>query len=173
MTLQRKSESASGSDKYIIRQVNIALTYAELPERIRLRIVFQSFEKKGVSGHCWIWTGPLYTGYGRISYRSKTLKAHRAVYEILVGAIPAGLELDHLCCNRACVNPSHLEPVTRLENIKRSHIYGIGNGTRTHCRQGHEFTPSNIYRWHGKRFCLKCQRYRQQAHEKRKAERVA
>lgn len=69
---------------------------------------------------CWIWTGSKgEDGYGSVRYRRKVWRAHRAAYTILVGPIPFGLELDHLCRVRACVNPSHLEPVTGEENIRR------------------------------------------------------
>lgn len=69
---------------------------------------------------CWIWTGSKgEDGYGSVRYRRRVWRAHRAAYTILVGPIPAGLELDHLCRVRACVNPAHLEPVTGEENIRR------------------------------------------------------
>lgn len=69
---------------------------------------------------CWTHTGYVMpNGYGQVRVAGKTMLVHRAAYEILVGPIPAGLDLDHLCRNRACYNPDHLEPVTRKENLRR------------------------------------------------------
>ncbi len=85
----------------------------ELPELLRSRIVVED------SG-CWRWTGHISsTGYGRIVISRKKLIVHRIVYETLVGAIVSGLECDHLCRNRWCCNPMHIEPVTKKENILR------------------------------------------------------
>lgn len=90
---------------------------------------------------CWIWTGETSKGYGRCVYQNKHTGAHRAVYEILVGDIPKGLELDHLCRNRTCVNPKHLEPVTHLENIRRANIH---RKIATQCKNGHPRTEDNL-----------------------------
>jgi hypothetical protein len=72
------------------------------------------------TGFCWEWTGSLMTdGYGQKCHGGRYVAAHRLVYEALVGPVPEGLELDHLCGNPSCVNPDHLEPVTHQENMRR------------------------------------------------------
>lgn len=160
MSAQHKLDFDRTSHKYILGNVNIS----KLPERIQRRIVLQPCQINGLTGDCWNWTGFRYQGYGRLSLKGfKTEKAHRIIYGLLRQPIPDDLETDHLCLNRSCVNPDHLEPVTRLENIRRSHVTGTGNGTKTHCPSGHEYTPENIYLWRGKRICRTCGGYKRGA----------
>lgn len=80
-------------------------------------------------GNCWAWTGAEINGYGALSIDGVNRRAHRVIYEHLVGPIPEGLHLDHLCRNPSCVNPAHLEPVTPAENNRRAraaNLEGIG-----------------------------------------------
>ena len=74
-----------------------------------------------ITGCCWLWSGTTWNGYGRLKHRGQRRLAHRLVYELLVGPIPDGLSLDHLCAIKTCVNPDHLQPVTLPENAVRAH----------------------------------------------------
>lgn len=117
----------------------------------RLREKIEPQEDSG----CWVWVaGKSPLGYGRFGVGSNTYLAHRIVYEALVGPVPDGLELDHLCRNPSCVNPGHLEPVTHAENMRRG-----ANANKTHCPNGHEYTPENTHiRSSGWRQCRACHR---------------
>jgi hypothetical protein len=117
------------------------------------------FWSKVDAGDCWQWTDSLATnGYGAFRTPSGSVRAHRWAYEHLVGPIPDGLQLDHLCRNRGCVNPDHLEPVTLGENVRRG-AAGAHLRARTHCPQGHEYTPENTYvRAGNRRRCRECDR---------------
>lgn len=108
---------------------------------------------------CWLWTGPLDVGgYAKMFADGRQVKAHRYAYELLVGPIPEGLQLDHLCRVRHCVRaPDHLEPVTARENVRRGVAPPARQAAQTHCLRGHEFTPENTYvEKSGKRKCKAC-----------------
>lgn len=118
------------------------------------------WDKVDASGDCWEWTGSLDgRSYGHLmGDGGRTVKAHRAAYQTLVGPIPAGLDLDHLCRNRSCVNPDHLEPVTRSENLRRSPLVGRRSNL-TSCPQGHPYDDANTYvDKRGRRGCKQCRR---------------
>jgi HNH endonuclease len=101
---------------------------------------------------CWLWKGHrLAGGYGQVSMNDKMKLAHRVVYEAFRGPIPEGLQLDHLCRNRGCVNPDHLEPVTQRVNTLRGLTLPAENSAKTHCKHGHPLSGDNLYVWNGSR----------------------
>jgi hypothetical protein len=125
-------------------------------------------EKREISqSGCWLWTGAVAAnGYATTTTGSRSQRkyVHRIAYTALIGEIPAGLELDHLCRNRRCFNPKHLEPVTRQVNTIRGdgpRKLGVLNSSKVACKSGHPFNESNTYyRPTGGRTCRTCQRER-------------
>lgn len=112
---------------------------------------------------CWKWNGCLAdNGYVRLMVRHQLVYGHRFAYEVFVGPIPDGLTIDHLCRNRACVNPAHLEPVTqRVNSLRAPGTIASINAAKTKCLRDHEFTPENTYVTpDGRRVCRTCQRAR-------------
>lgn len=123
---------------------------------------------------CWIWTaataGRGKWTYGIISHDGRMQMAHRVSYEVLVGPIPEGLDVDHLCRHTLCINPDHIEPVTHQENIRRGYAL---KPLVTSCKHGHEYTPENTYsklRPGGTttRECRTCRREQLEAHYERR-----
>lgn len=111
-------------------------------------------------GPCWVWiAGKSHDGYGQFSVSGSMVYAHRYGYELTVGPVPDGLELDHLCRTRACVRGLHLEPVTTRENLLRGETLTAANARKTHCAQGHPFDAGNTYvNPKGYRYCRECNR---------------
>jgi HNH endonuclease len=95
---------------------------------------------------CWVWTGGLAGRYGRFQRNNKRQAVHRMAYEELVGPIPEGLEIDHLCRNPACVNPDHLEAVTHAENVRRGVSTPPPPPRKTHCKRGHDLEVHGVVR---------------------------
>lgn len=148
------------------------MTPGQLPERFwsKTRI-----EDAGYKTACLMWTAYVHpSGYGRLHWQGTLRYAHRVAYEVLVGPIPEGLVLDHLCRNRACVNVTHLEVVTNRVNILRGETLMAANVAKTHCPQGHEYTPENTVQRDGGRHCAICvQDEQEKRNSRRRTDRAA
>lgn len=129
---------------------NINLSPKDLPVGERF------WGKVDATGVCWEWTGILEQGYGNIAVNGSRVKAHRWAWESLVSPIPEGMVLDHLCRNRSCVLPDHLEVVTPGENTRRGHR-ALSLRNKTHCPKGHPYSGTNVaVNGNGSRYCRKC-----------------
>lgn len=128
--------------------------------------------KVAVGDGCWEWTAARSgSGYGVFRVGASLTYAHRFAYEWLVGAIPEGLHLDHLCRVRHCVRPDHLEPVTCRENHRRG-LAGVLGSPVTHCKWGHPFSPENTrIGGDGYRYCRTCTTRRSRERRQREAAR--
>ncbi len=114
------------------------------------------WSRVGKTDGCWEWTGRKDAlGYGRFDWANTSVPAHRVAYEAAIGRVPSGMELDHICRNRGCCRPDHLEAVTHAENMRRSEP-----ARRTHCPQGHPYDAANTRPRSGSggRVCKECHR---------------
>ncbi len=116
------------------------------------------------SGECWVWTASrVGNGYGEFWDGKRKVAAHRWAYENLVGPIPEGMQLDHLCRTRLCVRADHLEPVTQQENIRRGDSGRMWR-EKTHCPSGHPYDEVNTNVYRGRRYCRACLKAWKAAH---------
>lgn len=138
--------------------------------RLPATVRFWKFVSIEASG-CWLWTGAInHNGYGLFHGTQRMGIAHRFAFEYFVGPIQSGLDLDHLCRNRACVNPAHLEPVPHRVNLLRGNSFSGVNARKTHCVHGHPFTPDNTRLKYGHRLCRICARGYKASARRRKSE---
>lgn len=118
-------------------------------------------------GGCLVWSRSLRTdGYARTWVGNKTTYVHRFMYENIIGPIDKGLVIDHICRNRACANPAHLEVVTQKENVRRGNIV-INKQNRKHCLSGHAYNEKNTYYFKGNRQCRVCKKLNQRKYMER------
>jgi hypothetical protein len=139
---------------------------------------FMKFVSPEPNSGCWLWLASTDGGgYGQFQIgrwrAQKMVRAHRLSYELHVGPIPRGLHIDHLCRVRSCVNPKHLEPVTKRENERRG-LGGKNGGmataaiqrAKTHCPYGHEYTPANTIGGRRGRACRECKNSRRRVNQR-------
>lgn len=106
---------------------------------------WEKVDRRG-DDECWEWLAATSRGYGHFwAGADESILAHRYAYKLLVGPIPEGMTIDHLCRNTGCVNPAHMEPVTLAENILRGESPSAKAARQTHCIRGHEYTPENTH----------------------------
>ena len=139
------------------RAANVVLLGQKLTREQLESVESRFWAKVEKSEACWLWTAAKFRGgYGEFQLGRRAVRAHRVAYELVIGPILPGLQLDHLCRVRECVNPSHLEAVTAAENIRRG-LGGAHNRVKTHCPRGHPYDEANTYiTKRGHRACRKC-----------------
>jgi hypothetical protein len=127
------------------------------PDRALLERLF-SRTIRGPGG-CWLWTGGKSDGYAMLRVQGRMVRLHRTVYEQLVGPVPSGLEIDHLCRVRCCLNPEHMEPVAKRVNILRGEGACAVHARKVTCVRGHPLSGENLEIEGGKfRRCKQCRR---------------
>lgn len=143
------------------------MTIKAYPSTAMIRRFWAKVDRSGGDRACWVWTASRYrNGYGQFGqWPHSAVLAHRFAYETLVGQIPEGLVIDHLCRNRLCVNPEHLEPVTTRTNNLRGASFAAVNAAKTHCIHGHPLDGDNLY-IHPKNGRRQCRACRQDARRK-------
>jgi len=117
---------------------------------------------------CLSWTAAKDSdGYAILQVSGIAARAHRVAYELVIGGLVSGLSLDHVCRNRGCINPFHLEQVTNKENILRGNGLAARNARKTHCKNGHALSGDNMrYNRAGSRICRTCAREYQREYKR-------
>jgi hypothetical protein len=139
-----------------------------------MKTALERFEDKFIpepNSGCWIWLACFSkkTGYGRLGWNGSVTSAHQVSYQLHKGRIPQGLEIDHLCRNRICVNPEHLEAVTHQVNMLRGATVVAAHVAKTNCPKGHPYSAENTEYFRNMRYCKECRRVRQRlAYRRRK-----
>ncbi len=181
MTISERSEKAKRlwQDPEVSRRILSGQEKAREAKRFSGPSIFDRFwakvEKSPVPDGCWVWMGRVNNqGYGSIRIMGRLgspILVHRFTYELLVALIPEGAEIDHLCRNRRCVNPAHLEVVNRSENCKRGNsglAWAVHQRSKTHCPQGHPYDLFNTYfDKNGGRQCRICRQEHAEASKRR------
>lgn len=151
--------------------------HSSLRKRPALDRLMEKVIWNGDEDECWVFEGSKgHYGHGYLNVDGRNRQAHVIAYEAFIGPVPAELELDHLCRNPPCVNPSHLEPVTHRENILRGLSPQAENARKTHCPQGHPYSGDNLYEAPGRagshRQCRTCIKARNAAKRSEETESV-
>lgn len=110
-----------------------------------MKAIERFWEKVDKTADCWVWLGARSKSRSAEYGSFRGIRAHRIAYELVVGPIPEGLVIDHLCRNTLCVRPEHLEAVTQRENVLRGDAPPAHNATKTHCSKGHPYDEANTF----------------------------
>ena len=158
-TANRSGKTLCEAHYYRIRRYRSA-DVNKRPE-LEMTLSERLLAKVDKSGSFWTWTGHIdQGGYGRFQLNNRWRFAHRVAYETLSGPIPDGMDLDHLCRVRHCVNPDHLEAVSHRENVLRGEGLAARQARTTHCPKGHPYSEESTRHYAGRRFCRECNRLR-------------
>jgi hypothetical protein len=127
----------------------------------RIARFWSKVDRSGGPDACWPWAGSLSGGYGHLRFNKSYTYSHRVAWTLTNGPVVDGMVIDHLCRNRACCNPAHLEPVTNRENLLRGVGWVADHARRTHCPAGHPYSPENTrLSARNQRHCRACSRDR-------------